>query len=109
MARHRISRALGSISSVYGMRSTVAEVRSITLQGIWLIVRGEEFFLSFDEFPWFKKAPVNDVQHVIVVTAQHLRWPELDVDLELDSIRHPGRYSLIAREPRPKPRRKARR
>jgi hypothetical protein len=28
-------------------------------------------------------------------SSEHFRWPELDVDLELDSILHPERYPLV--------------
>jgi len=28
----------------------------------------------------------------------HLRWPQLDVDLTLDSIENPDRYPLVSRE-----------
>jgi len=28
---------------------------------------------------------------------QHLYWPELDVDLDLDRIEHPENYPLVAR------------
>jgi hypothetical protein len=32
---------------------------------------------------------------------EHLRWPALDVDLELDAIRRPERYPLIAQADNP--------
>jgi hypothetical protein len=35
---------------------------------------------------------------------EHLYWPELDVDLSVESIEHPERFPLIAR-PTPPPRR----
>jgi hypothetical protein len=28
---------------------------------------------------------------------QHLRWPDLDVDLAVDSIEHPERYPLTSK------------
>jgi len=62
-----------------------------------LRVDSEELFLPFAEFPWFQGALVDAVLHVQRLSSGHLRWPELDVDLLVESIRHPERFPLIAR------------
>jgi len=38
----------------------------------------------------------------------HLHWPGLDVDLHLESIEHPERFPLLARERPRRSQRKAR-
>lgn len=73
-----------------------AEVTNISRQGLWLLVDEEELFLPFDEFPWFKEASVSDVLNVERHGCDHLHWPGLDVDLTLESIRHPERYPLTS-------------
>jgi hypothetical protein len=60
-------------------------------------VDDEELYLAFDEFPWFRNARITAVLHVERPHPGHLHWPELDVDLTLDSIRDPDRYPLISR------------
>ncbi|MEO0422842.1 MAG: DUF2442 domain-containing protein [Pseudomonadota bacterium] len=70
---------------------------NISQHGFWLLVSQEELFLSFDQVPWFREATVAAIQCVEQPAAGHLRWPDLDVDLALDSIRHPERYPLTAR------------
>ncbi|SDB09328.1 Predicted nuclease of the RNAse H fold, HicB family [Desulfonatronum thiosulfatophilum] len=55
---------------------------------------GKEYFLDYDEFPWFLEAPVQKVFRVIEEGTGHLRWPELDIDLSLDSIKRPGAFPL---------------
>jgi hypothetical protein len=74
-----------------------AEVTNISKHGFWLLVDGRELFLSFTEFPWFKQAPVEAILRLERPAAGHLHWPELDVDLSLDSIEHPDRYPLRSR------------
>jgi len=61
------------------------------------MVGEEEFFLPFDEFPWFKEAPLQSILAVQRQGPEHLYWPDLDVDLTLESIRHPEKYPLISK------------
>jgi hypothetical protein len=80
-----------------GPATSEAEVTNISKHGFWLLVDGRELFLPFAEFPWFKQAPVDAILRLERPTAGHLHWPELDVDLSLDSIEHPERYPLTSR------------
>jgi hypothetical protein len=73
------------------------EVTDISAHGIWLLADNEEFFLSHDEFPWFKQAPLSAVFNVQQESAEHFYWPDLDVDLSLESIRHPEKFPLKAK------------
>jgi hypothetical protein len=71
-----------------------AEVTNISQHGFWLLLDGREIFMPFEEFPWFKQAPVQAILRLEQPRAGHLYWPELDVDLSVDSIEHPERYPL---------------
>lgn len=73
-----------------------AEVSGVTKHGFWLLLDGEELFLPFDEFPWFRAASVEQIFHVERPHPHHLYWPDLDVDLHVDSIRRPERFPLVA-------------
>jgi hypothetical protein len=42
-----------------GPTTSEAEVTNISQHGFWLLVGGRELFLPFDDFPWFKSAPVE--------------------------------------------------
>jgi len=77
-----------------GSATSEAEVTNISKHGFWLLVDDREHFLPFAEFPWFKQAPVEAILHLERPTPQHLQWPDLDVDLSLDSVEHPERYPL---------------
>ncbi|WP_459937536.1 DUF2442 domain-containing protein [Desulfonatronum parangueonense] len=63
--------------------------------GLWILYGGREYFLDYEAFPWFLEAPVQKIFRVIEEGRDHLRWPELDIDLSLDSIKEPGIFPLI--------------
>lgn len=73
------------------------EVTNVTTHGLWLLINEREIFLPFEEFPWCREAPIGKVVHVELPSLEHLYWPELDVDLEVESVLHPERYSLVSR------------
>ena len=78
-----------------GKNTSAAEVSNISAHGFWLLVQDKEYFLSFDENPWFKDATVSQILHVDLQHGHHLHWPDLDVDIELESLDSPGKYPLI--------------
>ena len=83
-------------STVHGIATSNVEVTNVSSHGIWLLVADREHFLSFEDFPWFKDAPIGNVLNVRQVATGHFRWPDLDVDLSLESIENPDKYPLIS-------------
>lgn len=73
------------------------EISHISPWGIWLLFKDQEYFLSYKDFPWFKRASVEQIHRIELQGRIHLHWPDLDVDLDLDRIREPSKYPLIAR------------
>ena len=73
------------------------EVTNVSTHGFWLLLGAEELFVPFAEFPWFKDASIAKLLHVERPQAHHLCWPDLDIDLAVDSIRHPERFPLVSR------------
>ena len=84
-------------SSLPGKNTSVAEVQNISGRGIWVHVKGREYFLSYEDHPWFKNARVGEIQNIRFLNGMHLHWPDLDVDLELESLGSPEKYPLIYR------------
>ena len=80
-----------------GTTTSGAEVSNVSRHGVWLLVDGREFFLPFEEFPWFRKASIESIMKIERPQPHHLYWPDLDVDLSLDSINHPEEYPLQSR------------
>ena len=79
-----------------GASTSNVEVVDISQFGIWLLHRGTEYFLDYERFPWFREGSVAQVFEVMEESPEHLRWPGLDVDLSLSSIRDPEAYPLVA-------------
>lgn len=81
----------------HGKHSSETEVTHISGHGVWLLVDDREYFMPYDEFPWFKDASIGQVLHVQLQGPGHLYWPELDVDLTIEAIEHPERFPLKAK------------
>lgn len=77
------------------MQSTSVNVLMINEQGIMLSVQGNDYFVSYNRLPWMRDARVSDVLNVQMAGRYAIEWPTLDVDLEIDSLKHPERYPLI--------------
>jgi hypothetical protein len=84
-------------SATLGKDISGAEVTNISKHGFWLLVADQEFFVPFKEFPWFKDASVSEILNVQWLQLHHLYWPDLDIDLDVESIRYPERFPLISK------------
>lgn len=79
-----------------GTITSAPEVTHVSRHGFWLLLGDEELLLPFEHFPWFKNATIAQLMQVEWPTPGHLYWPELDVDLAVESIRNPSAYPLLA-------------
>jgi hypothetical protein len=75
----------------------VVTVTHIAEHGFRLLLEGEELLLPFEHFPWFKSATVQQISNVERPSPEHPYWQNLDVDLAVESIRHPEAFPLISR------------
>ena len=82
-------------SASIGTSTSGPEVTDISPFGVWILYRAKEYFLSFSEFPWFQNASVQSVFNVREDGPEHLRWPDLDVDLSLNSIKCPSDFPKV--------------
>lgn len=80
-----------------GKSTSRAEVTNVSEHGLWLLVEGRELFAPFEHFPWFRDVSVAKLFRVELASRGHLYWPELDVDLAVDSIEHPERFPLVSK------------
>jgi len=82
---------------MHGIATSGAEVTNVSTHCFWLLLGDEELAVPFDEFPWFKKATIEQLANVERPTENHLYWPQLDVDLSVESIRNPGSFPLVSK------------
>ena len=71
-------------------------ITNVSNHGVWLLAHDKELFMSYEEFPWFKEAPIGKVLNVEEPSPGHFYWPDLDVDLGFESIEHPEKFPLKA-------------
>lgn len=88
-------------SALRGKGISDVEVTNVSRHGFWILVGGRELFLPFKKFPWFRDAPLAQVLNVELPHPAHLFWPDLDIDLDVESIEFPERFPLVSRA-RPK-------
>ncbi|PSN16832.1 hypothetical protein C7293_01025 [filamentous cyanobacterium CCT1] len=69
----------------------------ILANGLWVLCNDHKYFMPYDQFPWFKDAPIKHIFNLEEPHPGHLYWPDLDIDLSLEIIQHPKRFPRIAR------------
>jgi hypothetical protein len=69
----------------------------VSQHGFWLLFEDRELFLPFENFPWFRDAPIAKLLRVELPSSHHLYWPDLDVDLAVESVEHPERFPLVSK------------
>lgn len=84
-------------SAARGKPTSDVEITNLSKHGFWILVEGRELFAPFDTFPWFKQASVGQILNVEMPGPSHLYWPELDVDLAIESIENPDAFPLLSR------------
>jgi hypothetical protein len=80
-----------------GTVTSAVEVTNVSVHGFWLFLPEGEYFVPFAQFPWFREAPIGKLLNVTMPAAHHLYWPDLDIDLAVDSILHPERFPLVSK------------
>ncbi len=84
-------------SSVAGKNISEIEIQNISGFGIWILIRGKEYFMSYEKFPWFKNTNINQILNVSLSPTGKLYWPDLDIDLSVEILEAPERFPLIAK------------
>lgn len=82
---------------MHGNSTLAVEVTNVSRHGFWLLLDTEELLLPFADFPWFRQATIDQLSDVQQPAPGHLYWPQLDVDLAVESIRNPGAFPLVAK------------
>jgi hypothetical protein len=83
--------------STRGADTSQIEISNIDQFGLWVLVQDKEYFLPYDDFPWFRQATLDQILKVELLHQDHLCWPALDVDLCVDSLAELGKFPLMYR------------
>ena len=76
-------------SKLGGKSTSEVEVTQISIGGIWVLIDDREFFLSFENFPRFRSAIVGEIHNVQLLNNGNLNWPDLEIDVSLETIGEP--------------------
>ena len=82
---------------MHGASTSGVEISHVSKHGFWLLLKDEELLVSFAEFPWFKEVSIKQLSKVELPSDNHLYWPQLDIDICVDSIRNPKAFPLISK------------
>ena len=80
-----------------GKLTSGVEVSNVSPHGFRLLIGSEELFVSFASFPWFRNATIAQITKLEMPSVRHLYWPDLDVDLSVESIRNSEALPLVSR------------
>ncbi len=82
---------------MHGNAISAVEVTNVSTHCFWLLLGDEELAVPYAQFPWFRKATIEQLVDVQRPTENHLYWPQLDVDLSVESIRQPEAFPLLSK------------
>ncbi len=103
LSEKQVSEALALVQAhheeipMLGIATSEIEVSVVSNKGFWLLLENDELFVSYEEFPWFKQATVEQITTIELPTPNHLYWPMLDVDIAVESIRNPALFPLVSK------------
>ena len=83
-------------SAARGKSTSAVEVTNVSKHGFWLLLGERERFLAFEHFPWFRDVSIGQLCNVELPHPHHLYWPDLDVDVAVESVDHPERFPLVS-------------
>jgi hypothetical protein len=85
------------MKSLKNGKNTSVSVENISSFGIWLNVKGKEYFLDYNNYPFFKNHTIESIQNVNLLHGFHLYWKDIDIDLEIDNLETPQKYPLTSK------------
>jgi hypothetical protein len=80
-----------------GTNTSAVELANVSQHGLWLLIDARERYLPFGAFPWLRAATIGQLSRIERPARDHLYWPDLDVDLSMDSIKRSEAYPLVSR------------
>lgn len=72
---------------------TEIKITSIEQDGFWMLIDDQEYFISFEQYPDFCSATLDQIFN-FRYAFEEIHWPDMDIDIELDALRHPERFPL---------------
>ena len=81
-------------SSQPGTGISLSEVTNIESLGFWVLVDDKDILFPLPNIQ-FKGASLQQIFQMQRLSPTQLHWPDLDADIELESLEHPEHYPLV--------------
>jgi len=78
-----------------GTDTLTSNVTAISQYGFWLICHDKEYFIAFNDYPVFKNVSVDKIFNMQFKGNSQLRWPDIDVDIEVNALENPEMFPLL--------------
>ena len=75
-----------------------SEVTNISSVGFWILIQDNEYFVSFNEYPFFKNMSIQDIFKVKMLSPDQLHWEKHDIDIELSALQNPNQFPLLYKD-----------
>lgn len=70
-------------------------ITNIEKFGFWMILFDKEYFISFNDYPKFKNATIEQIFDFELLSPKQICWKKLDIDIEVDALENPARFTLL--------------
>jgi hypothetical protein len=74
-----------------GASQISVQITNIEQDGFWMLTPDGEYFFVYEDYPDFRNATVAQI-YSFRQSLDGFHWPDLDVDIELDALKHPDRF-----------------
>ena len=82
-------------SSMSGTNTLDCSITNIEKFGFWMILFDKEYFISFNDYPQFKNATLEQIFDYQLLAPTQIYWENLDIDIEVEALENPARFTLI--------------
>ena len=77
-----------------GTSTLISSVTNIIESGFWIWIGEKEYFVPFSDYPSFKKATIDQILSMQIISPNQMRWEALDIDIELSALNNPEHFPL---------------
>ena len=70
-------------------------ITNIEKFGFWMILSDKEYFISFNDYPKFKNATIEQIFDFKLPSPSQINWKKLDIDIEVEALENPAHFTLV--------------
>ena len=82
-------------SSMPGTNILDSSITNIEKFGFWIILIDKEYFISYNDYPQFKNATIQQIFDYTLCSPTQICWENLNVDIEVEALENPSHFTLV--------------